>query len=240
MENRYEKDFFAKIVSESNNLSDIARNLGLKAHYGNRQTIKKYIGLYDLDTSHFCVIYSGSSKNFNKKDLSEILILGSTYDTTKLKKRLYVEGLKKPICELCGQDENWRGEKMSLILDHINGINNDHRIENLRIVCPNCNTTLPTHCKGNRKNKLKHITYDNNGNVKQKKYCSCGAIINYQASKCSKCDSYKQRKAVRPPYKQLLEEIKELGYTGTGRKYGVSDNAIRKWKKMYGKHGENF
>jgi len=63
---------------------------------------------------------------------------------------LYQEKLKNKVCELCGQDENWNGKKMSLILDHINGINNDNRLENLRIVCPNCNATLDTHCKGYR------------------------------------------------------------------------------------------
>ena len=56
---------------------------------------------------------------------------------------------------MCDQDENWKGKIMSLILDHKNGVNNDNRLENLQIVCPNCNATLPTHCRG--KNKMDKI-----------------------------------------------------------------------------------
>ena len=73
-----------------------------------------------------------------------------------LKNRLYKEGIKKRECELCGQDEIWKGKKISLILVHKNGIFNDNRLKNLRIVCPNCNATLETHCgrnKGTYKNK---------------------------------------------------------------------------------------
>ena len=79
------------------------------------------------------------------------MIENSSYRSTdSLKKRLYKEGIKERVCEKCGQDENWKGEHISLILDHINGVNNDNRIENLRILCPNCNATLETHCKGNK------------------------------------------------------------------------------------------
>ena len=49
-----------------------------------------------------------------------------------------------------------------------------------------------------------------------------------------------QRKVIRPPYKQLLLEVNENGYTPTGRKYGDSNNTIKKWIKMYEKYGENF
>ena len=157
-------------------------------------------------------------------------MVDSIFNTTNLKYRLYDEGLKERICEKCGQDEIWNNEKISLILDHINGVNTDNRLENLRIVCPNCNTTLPTH-GGKNKNNSKYLKAIDNNVVKN--YCSCGKIIDKKAVKCKNCDMYKQRKVKRPEYSILVKEIKELGYLGTGRKYGVSDNAIRKWKKFY-------
>lgn len=202
-----------QIVSESNNITEVCLKFYGNKHYGNRQTLKKYIDDYCIDVSHFGKRSFNVGNNFIKTPTSEILVSGSTFNTTNLKKRLYNEGLKQPICELCGQDENWYGKKMSLILDHINGINNDHRLENLRIVCPNCNATLDTHSGKNVKRE------------KKRKY-----------TRTRLEESINQRKVKRPTYEQLLNEIKELGYSGTGRKYGVSDNAIRKWKKFYEKH----
>jgi len=237
-DNKYEKKIFCEIVKKSKNITDVARNLGLKPYCGNRRTIIKYIKMYTINISHFQIIYTGNSKNFQGKKLSEILIENSTYDTSNLRNRLYKEGLKTPICELCGQNEEWQGKKMSLILDHINGVHDDHRLENLRIVCPNCNATLLTHGGKNRKrNYIKKIINDDTEIKKiEKNYCSCGNIISKRAKKCNICDSHKQRKTERPTYEQLLIEINELGYSGAGRKYGVSDNAIRKWVKYYKNH----
>lgn len=211
---------FNEIVKESKSFSEVSKKMYGNNFYGNRQTIKKRIIEYSIDISHFDFKSNGSDfKNrFNKIPLSEILIVGSTYDTKNLKSRLFNEGLKERKCELCGQDENWYGKHMSLILDHINGINSDHRLENLRIVCPNCNATLSTHGGKNIINKPKVVR------VKTKKEINRMNI------------SESQRRVKRPPYEQLQNEIKELGFTGTGKKYGVSDNAIRKWIKFYEKH----
>ena len=68
------------------------------------------------------------------------------YGSTKLKKRLIEAGLKEWKCEQegCGIT-NWLGQEITLELDHINGNNSDHRIENLRILCPNCHSQTPTY-----------------------------------------------------------------------------------------------
>jgi hypothetical protein len=204
------KEKLEKIVSESNSITEVCFKMYGNKYYGNRITLKKQIAENSINTSHFRNYGTGGINNFIKIPLSEILVSGSTHNTTNLKLRLYEEGLKERKCELCGQDENWYGSKLSLILDHINGRNNDHRFENLRIVCPNCDATLPTFSGKNvkRKEKIK-ITHRES------------SII--------------QRKVKRPEFDVLQNEVNELGYSATGRKYCVSDNAIRKWLKFYNK-----
>ena len=82
--------------------------------------------------------------------LEEILVERSTSVSQKLKARLYEAGLKQRACERCGQDEVWGGRRIGLILDHMNGVRDDNRLENLQIVCPNCAAALETHCRPKR------------------------------------------------------------------------------------------
>ena len=221
--NKWEKEYLIEVISTSKTQKEVLRKMGLRSSGSNSKTLKKYIKIYDIDISHFEKFYTriSSISKESKISLSEILINGSEYNRTHLKKRLYDEGLKERICELCGQDEYWNGMKISLILDHINGIYNDNRIESLRILCPNCNAGLDTHCG---KNKLKKVHL-----------CDCGKKINRGSKKCLSCSGKDRRRVERPNLDFLKEEIKKMGYSAVGRKYNVSDNTIRKWIYYYKK-----
>lgn len=220
---KWGKENLERIINESLSYKECLINMKLRAAGDNYKVLKKYIKKYNLSIIHFV-----DKKNKIKRTLTleDILVENSSYKRTSLKERLYKEGLKERKCELCGQDEEWNGKQMSLILDHINGVYNDNRFENLRIVCPNCNATLETHCGKNRKvikkEKIKH-------------FCECGNEIHIKSEKCLKCTSLSNRTVERPTYEFLLKEIKETNYCAVGRKYGVSDNAIRKWVKQYEK-----
>lgn len=72
------------------------------------------------------------------------------YQSNKLRKRLINEGVKEQKCECCGLTE-WLGKNISLELDHIDGNCYNHRIENLRIVCPNCHAQTETYRGKNKK-----------------------------------------------------------------------------------------
>jgi hypothetical protein len=166
------------------------------------------------------------------RPLEEILVERSSFSRGHLKRRLYAEGLKQPRCELCGQGEMWRGRQMALILDHVNGVGDDHRLENLRIVCPNCAATLDTHCGRNLSNVRPCLVCGTmfKASNRQQRHCSqrCGGL-----SEASRRAQTALRRVERPPYEQLLAEIAADGWSATGRRYGVSDNAVRKWVRQY-------
>ena len=227
------EDELRSIIKESRNKTDVLTKLNLKFHGGNYNTLSKYLKTYNIDISHFKQDGIYSNCNYIKQNIKDILVKNSTYSNNpKLKERLYKEGLKERKCEKCGQDENWKGKHMSLILDHINGISDDNRLDNLRIVCPNCNATLETHCRGANKllqmEETKKLHFE-----KTHKRCECGNYMSKKAKMCLKCFNInKSNIAGKPSLAQLKLDIDELGYKGSGRKYGVSDNAIRKWLKI--------
>lgn len=116
-------------------------------------TIKRRILILNIDTSHFNR-NTKKSKCFKQISLSDILIKNSTYaNSWHLKNRLIKENILKNECSLCGLQPFWNGKPMIMILDHINGIHNDNRLENLRLVCPNCNSQLDTNCGKNVKDR---------------------------------------------------------------------------------------
>lgn len=122
--------------------------LGLIPAGGNYAQINKSITRMSLDTSHF----TGKGWNVGLKfaprksvPLEDLLIKNGTAQSHKLKKRLYASGLKLPKCELCGWAKVSEDGRIPLELDHMNGDHSDNRLENLRILCPNCHSLQPTH-----------------------------------------------------------------------------------------------
>ena len=88
----------------------------------------------------------GLTKNKQSSISTESILKGEQpqYQRHGIKRRLFAEGLKFERCEMCGISE-WLGHKIGLELDHINGDSHDHRLNNLRILCPNCHATTSTY-----------------------------------------------------------------------------------------------
>jgi hypothetical protein len=213
--------------------------MGLRPAGGNFATIHKYCAKWEISTEHFdqaaVTREHLERRRHHPTPLSEVMVAGSTYHRGHLKKRLFAEGLKLRRCEMCGQGEEWRGARLALILDHINGIGDDHRLENLRILCPNCAATLDTHC--GRKNTIRrppqpcaHCGEIFKPRYTGHRYCSRSCGQRWPRSTAARPDL---RRVERPPYEQLRAEVAAEGWSAVGRRYGVSDNAVRKWMRRY-------
>ncbi len=94
----------------------------------------------------------GRNPKWDKKYPDEsVFCENSTYHRNGIKKRLISQHHKSYECSICGIGPEWNGKPMPLILDHINGVNNDNRLENLRFVCSNCDSQLDTYKSKNRR-----------------------------------------------------------------------------------------
>lgn len=141
-------------AKKSISIRQVLHYLSLREAGGNYKQIKKYIKTFNIDSSHF--LGRGWNKGLKRPfkfaiPLDEILIKDSDFQSYKLRNRLITAGLKKPYCEECGWARKSPDGRLPLELDHINGNSRDNRLENLRILCPNCHSLKPTHRGRNRK-----------------------------------------------------------------------------------------
>lgn len=141
-------------VAKSRSYRQVLNFLNLKQAGGNYAQIKKYIREYNLNIDHF----KGRGWNkgmhlpFNPKvSLDKILVKNSDFQSYKLKNRLIREGLKKLRCEECGWRKKAENDRIPLELHHLNGNSCDHRLKNLKILCPNCHSLKPNYRGLNRK-----------------------------------------------------------------------------------------
>ena len=232
----FTEDAARAAIAQSLCWTDALRLLGYMSRGHNYRTLKRWAGIWSIPTGHFDPdIGRRRAGRRQTLPLEQVLVENSSYSRDRLKRRLYDAGLKERRCEMCGQGEMWCGRSMSLVLDHINGTSNDHRLENLRIVCPNCAATLDTHCGRNvpRERTCPGCHRPFRPKNMRHRYCSlscCGVV----SSKLKRgIPQPHLRRVERPSYDQLMRELASSSYVAVGRKYGVSDNAVRKWVRWY-------
>lgn len=215
---KVENEVLQKILNESNSYSDVLRHFSLDPHNGNHRTLSARIKFDSLDTSKISENRKGlykSRKFDSRKNNDLIFIVNSEGSRGNLKRRILEGDLIEYKCP-CGITDTWQGLKITLQLDHKNGVNNDDRLENLQFLCPNCHSQTKTF--GSKNSKKVHLCP-----ICSNEYPAAGP-------KCVKCYRESMVKKFEVEREKLFEMVcvQRLPLTSIGKIFGVSDNAIRK------------
>ena len=219
--NNFTDEEFIQIINSSTSMLEIQHKLGYFGEGNNTEVIKNRCLQLGLSLKHL----TGSSSSPIQRTKENVFCENSTASQTVLRRWYSKENIDYK-CTICGLPGEWQGKPLTLTLDHINGINNDDRLENLRWVCPNCDRQLDTFAGKNVGQKERY-------NKAEQKYCeNCGKPIDKDATRCIQCAHLLQRKVQnRPDREELKQMIRTRTFTDIGRQYNVNDNTIRKWCK---------
>jgi len=144
------KDDFYALCRQHSSLAQIIRSFGLEAEAGNYNTLKKRIREDGIDIAHIKTgLNSNKGRRFVRKYTQENIVdainNGVIKDNSTLRRLILKWGLIScAACSICKQTSEWNGMPLTFVLDHINGKHSDHRLSNLRFICPNCNSQTPT------------------------------------------------------------------------------------------------
>lgn len=219
-------DDLIKLVNKSKTFKEILDFFGFADRGGNIATLKRRLNEENIDYSHIpCGLNSNKGRKFEIKPIpyNELFCKNCSHARITLKKYILKNNLIPYKCSICGQEPIWNDETLVLVLDHINGIRNDNRIENLRFLCPNCNSQQDTFAGKNNKRIDDNFCID------------CGKHISKNSKRCKSCAAKLQKsKVCKRPTKEILEnKIKTMSNTQIGKEYGVSEASVRKWLKYY-------
>lgn len=137
---------FRQLIKESSSYNNFLHKIGMSHGRSSNDIVKRRCEQLHVSTEHFKTTNSNRNNGSKKTPIEDILIENSTYkNTSRLKERLINEHCLEYKCAICGNTGEWLGKPLILQLDHINGNHQDNRIENLRLLCPNCHTQTETY-----------------------------------------------------------------------------------------------
>lgn len=226
-----------KICQESKSYREVLGKLGYSQDAGGPHAqLKNRILELGINISHFKNQRYVTNKGKFRVPISKYLNNEIKIPSHKLRLRLLQENIFQYRCMNCGLSE-WMGKPIPLELHHKDGNKNNNSLNNIELRCPNCHYFTDTFgVKNSASVKAKRLNGIQNKPKKQKtKRCiNCGEYITSSATYCLKCRSLKNRITKRPSAQQLEQELKLSNFRQVGNKYGVTDNAVRKWCKTYG------
>jgi hypothetical protein len=218
---------FADVCRTSGTLAEIIRRLGMVVCGPTYRNIKRRAAREGVDLSHIAMGlgHRRGKPSRTRSTLERVLLSGHR---GWIKTTLLREGVLENKCAICGMPPEWQAKPLVLRLDHINGTSHDNRLENLRLVCPNCDSQLPTFSGGNMRAKSRTTCLD------------CGGKVTKNSLRCSKCAGIQRvgkvpTKIVWPPAEELVRLLSVSNFSQVAKQLGVSDNAVRKHLKVHGR-----
>lgn len=231
---------FVELIKSSTNISEVLFKLGYTTNgnsWGYSQVRKR---MTDLNID--CSLFKGKSVIINNTKVKKLRYEDFLTDKSKhnrncLRRLIIQENLLPYKCEICGVTE-WNGKTLSLELDHINGVNDDNRLENLRFLCPNCHSQTTTYGSRNQQRneskyeitedlrKLVEETYDKHKSVIRTasalgiRRCVVTKIVNESGQKHSN-----QKYIIR--YDKNRNEIKRYGSLSEAARDLIANNEVK-------------
>ncbi|MEU6305507.1 HNH endonuclease signature motif containing protein [Streptomyces chartreusis] len=148
---KWTRQVLEPVVAVSTSVNEVLRGLGLEVVGGHHTNISRRIRAYGLDTSHFTPVIRTERQRNNqrRRPAEEILVEDASAGArripgSRLKRAMRELGAAEN-CALCGIEPEWLGEPLPLEVDHIDGNWRNNRIENLRLLCPNCHSTTDSY-----------------------------------------------------------------------------------------------
>jgi len=205
-------------VKNSSHITDTLKLLHLRCSTHNSCTIKKYIQELAIDISHWTSNLVLKKRSGFETSIEDAFTENSQF-RSHLKDKIIKYNLLPYKCFACGIESCWNNLPLVLQLDHINGINNDNRLRNLRFLCPNCHSQTTTYA-GSKIKGRKFIIH----------VCSkCGGrrTCTSKSGLCIKCKST-QDKIVWPADDVLRQMVQNSNVHTVAEQLNITDRSVSK------------